>query len=150
MEVKIFTVPIFDEGSIQDEMNRFLRGHKVLEMEQKLVTHGQNSYWTYSIRYVTGATVAESRTKKEKIDYRDVLDERTFGVFSRLRELRKEIAQAEAIPVYAVFTNAELAKIAELEEMSGKNLTSINGIGKNKMEKYGNRIIAMYKNNEKS
>ena len=32
-------------------------------------------------------------------------------MFSRLRELRKELAQTEAVPVYALFTNEQLAQM---------------------------------------
>jgi hypothetical protein len=36
MQFKIFTIPVADDGSATEEMNRFLRGHKVLEVEHWL------------------------------------------------------------------------------------------------------------------
>jgi len=39
MQIKIFTIPISDNGSTIEEMNRFLRGNKVLEVEKQLVNN---------------------------------------------------------------------------------------------------------------
>ena len=50
-------------------------------------------------------------TKGKRIDYRDVLSEADFAVFKRLREWRKQVAAAEGVPVYTVFTNEQLATI---------------------------------------
>jgi hypothetical protein len=33
MQFQLFTVPITDDGSALEELNRFLRGHKILEVE---------------------------------------------------------------------------------------------------------------------
>jgi len=33
MQFRIFSVPVTDNGSIVEEMNRFLRAHKVLEVD---------------------------------------------------------------------------------------------------------------------
>lgn len=75
--------------------------------------------------------------KKVKTDYKNLLSETAFNRFSEYRKLRKEIAESEAIPPFAVFTDAELAKIAELEKPTIKELKKIQGIGDRKIEKYG-------------
>ena len=49
-----------------------------------------------------------------KIDYRAVLDERTFALFSHLREIRKALAEKEHLTPYAVFTNEQLAEVAKV------------------------------------
>lgn len=150
MEIQIFTIPITDGGAMQEEMNKFLRGHKVLEVQQELVTNNRGSYWCFCIRYIKGGIVSSNERKREKVDYREVLSEEVFSIYNSLRECRKAIAEKEAIPVYAVFTNAELAKIAALEELNVANLQSIKGIGKNKSEKFGKLLVECYqsKNNQ--
>ncbi len=35
MQIRIFNIPINDNGASQAEMNRFLAGQKVLEIEQQ-------------------------------------------------------------------------------------------------------------------
>ena len=87
---------------------------------------------------------SQSTERKAKIDYKEVLSEEVFIIYNNLRECRKIIAEQESVPVYAVFTNAELAKIAALETLTTENLQSIKGIGKNKSEKYGKLVLDCY------
>lgn len=44
MQIRLSTIPITDTGKIQEEMNKFLRGHKVFEVQQELVTNATGSY----------------------------------------------------------------------------------------------------------
>jgi len=143
MQIRIFTVPITDTGALQEELNKFLRAHKVLEVQQELISTERGGIWCFCVRYIQGGIVS-NKEKKEKIDYREILSEELFSIYNKLRECRKEIAAKEAIPVYAVFTNAELAKIAELKELKAENLQNIKGIGKSKVEKYSKLIIDCY------
>lgn len=74
-----------------------------------------------------------------------VLDSEIFAIFSKLREARKRIAAEDGVSAYIVFTDAELAEIAKLEEITPKNLKLIKRIGDKKIEKYGTRIIELLK-----
>ena len=62
------------------------------------------------------ANVSQTASK-EKVDYKLVLSEADFSLFSRLREIRKQIAIADAVPAYAVFTDEELAGIPFLVQV---------------------------------
>ena len=77
---------------------------------------------------------------KTKVDYREVLDEATFKIFSKLREIRKKIATDEGLPAYAIFTDEELSNIAKLEEIAASKIQTIKGIGEKKVEKYAQRF----------
>jgi len=37
MQLKYFTIPAFDSGAANEELNKFLRSHRVLEVEQEFV-----------------------------------------------------------------------------------------------------------------
>jgi superfamily II DNA helicase RecQ len=50
-------------------------------------------------------------------------------VFAKLRDLRKEISQMDAVPVYAIFTNEQLAQMVETRVTSSAGLGAIDGIG---------------------
>ena len=75
-----------------------------------------------------------------------MLDEQTFTVFSRLRAIRKQLADRDAVPAYAVFTDAEIAEIAKIEHPTPKSLRAIPGIGEKKIEKYGTEICQLLNN----
>jgi len=55
--------------------------------------------------------------------------------------VRKKIAEEEGVPVYAIFTNAQLAEIVKREMKDLSELATIEGIGKTRIEKYGERLF---------
>jgi len=150
MQFRIFTIPVVDDGSATEEMNSFLRSHKVLETEQQLISTKNGSQWHFCVKYLANAQPDnKSNRVASKIDYREILDEKTFSVFSFLREIRKKIAEEEGMPIYAIFTNEELASIAALEEVSLETIKTVKGIGEKKMERFGKRLAEYYNlNNE--
>lgn len=145
MQIQIFKISL-EDGEGLEEMNVFLRSHRILEVQQEFVGGQFGGYWSFCIRFVqsSGKKGKWSNAKKGRIDYREVLDEATFKVFSVLRVCRKAIAEASNVPVYAVFTNAELAEMAKLEELTVEKLQKIEGIGTKRAEKYGVVIVEKY------
>jgi DNA helicase II / ATP-dependent DNA helicase PcrA len=65
------------------------------------------------------------------------------ALFERLREWRMETAKAESVPAYVVFTDLTLQAIAEVRPATPDQLLSINGIGRNKQEKYGDAVLEL-------
>ncbi|MDD3858959.1 MAG: HRDC domain-containing protein [Bacteroidales bacterium] len=128
------------------EMNRFLAGQKVLEIQQQFYQNANEAYWSFCVRYLTKSTESfTGQSQKTKVDYKEILNESEFLIFSKLRECRKIIAANEAVPAYAVFTDEELSSIARLPILEASNLISIKGIGDKKVEKYGNQLIELLK-----
>lgn len=143
MQFKIYTIAALDGKAQEDEMNQFLRGHKIVSVDKHYSE--SSSSWNFCITYIENNVSASGFSlKKEKIDYREVLDETTFARFAKLREARKQIAAEEAIPAYAVFTNEELAEIAALEKFTTGCAKKINGIGEKRAEKYERRLFELY------
>lgn len=147
MQIKIFTIPIGDNGAAVEEMNRFLRSNKVLEVQNQLISNENGAYWCFCVRYIEKMfnLMNESKTK---IDYKQVLDEATFQKFSKLREVRKKVATDEGIPAFAVFTDEELAGLAKLETITAQNMLTIKGIGNKKVERYAQYFITKPERNE--
>ncbi len=83
--------------------------------------------------------------QRSKVDYREVLNEQDFAVFAKLRDLRKEIAQASGVPVYAVFNNEQLAKMVQEKARTKADLEAIAGVGDARIEKYGPRFLDFLK-----
>lgn len=108
-----------------------------------------NSCWTFCVTYIQDAqslpVVKEG--KSARVDYKEVLDEDAFGRFALMRKVRKEIADNDAVPAYAVFTDAELAELAKTgNEVTPALMQTISGIGKKKVEKYGVMFCDRLKN----
>jgi superfamily II DNA helicase RecQ len=148
MQIRIFTVPSADNGALQAEMNAFLSAHRVLEIEQKFFQNDNGGYWSFCVRYIDGGAGGgapySGGYSGKKVDYREVLSERDFSVFSRLRAIRKELAAADGSPAYVVFTDEELAAIARLPEITEKAVLEIQGIGEKKLARYGKALMEKY------
>ncbi len=146
MQFRIFNIPIDSSDSLaMEEMNAFLRAHRILEIDRQFVKMEHGGLWTFCISYVERAKAGiDNKATKPKIDYREILPPQQFAVFAELRKIRKNMAEAEGIPAFAIFTNEELAAIAQLDELKPDALLSINGIGQKKAEKYGAKLIETF------
>ncbi len=141
MQFKLFTIPIHENEKVLAELNRFLRANKVLDVQQQLVSNKDGAHWCFSIRYGDTSS-SQTSYKKAKVDYRQVLDEADFQKFSKLRVIRKKVAAHDGVPAYAVFTDEELANLAELDVITPKNMLTIKGIGDKKIERYAKYFIS--------
>ena len=94
-------------------MNAFLRSHRILKVDRELVQRESSPCWAVCVEYMDGAVASgpggrgSQRTDDRRVDYKAVLSEGDFAVFSMLRDLRKTLAEAEGVPAYAIFTNVE-------------------------------------------
>jgi superfamily II DNA helicase RecQ len=136
MQIKIFTIPILSSDAFIEEMNVFLRSKKVLEVKETYVPEG---YWSFVVRYVDD--IAATDRERIKVDYRKVLDEAAFERFSAYRKIRKEVAEKDAVPPFAVFTDLELSEMAKCAPLTIKAMKGISGIGERKLEKYAQCFI---------
>lgn len=59
----------------------------------------------------------------------------------KLRELRDDIAKAENIPHFQIFTQQTLYEICDTLPRTPKQLLKVNGMGKIRVEKYGDEIL---------
>lgn len=64
-------------------------------------------------------------------------------IFEKLRALRAEIAKEEGMPAYIIFDNKTLAEMAYFLPDNEASLLQINGVGKIKIEKYGERFLEL-------
>lgn len=146
MKIQIFTIPIVGGEEENALMNNFLASHRVIDVQQQIVA---DKYWTFCVRYVDkmpSESTANTNGKREKVDYRKVLDEQTFAKFAAIRAWRKQAATEKAIPAFAIFTDAELAEISKLENLSVNTIAAISGIGEKRAEEYAVAIMDVLQN----
>ena len=84
MQIKLFIIPITDTGVMLEDMNKFLRANKILETETHLVQNERGASWCFCVKYIEQSNLNTFSVSKEKIDYRQILDETTFAKFSKL------------------------------------------------------------------
>ena len=146
MALHFFTIPVSAPAIPQAELNAFLAQHRVLVVERRFVDLGAGSFWAICVDVIAAGVRPGGRdiisSGRNRIDYKQVLSPDEFLGFSRLRDLRKEIATAEAVPVYAVFTNEQLARVVQTRCQSKADLEAVEGIGAARIEKYGMQLLA--------
>jgi len=65
------------------------------------------------------------------------------ALFERLREWRKARAEEEKVPAFVVFSDATLQMIAEVRPTDETSLLRISGIGRSKLDKYGDEVLSL-------
>jgi ribonuclease D len=142
LQYKFFTIPVKMPDDAEAELNRFMRSARVITAHREFVAQGENSFCCVTVEYLSDRGTGENTAGgKSRTDYKEVLSPENFALYAKLREWRKEVSSKEAIPAYAVFTNEQLAKIAEKRAASKSKLQKIEGIGEARIEKYGEAVI---------
>lgn len=63
------------------------------------------------------------------------------ATFEQLRRWRVEVARAQGVPAFVVFTDATLTAIAEQDPRDADGLRAISGVGERKLELYGDGVL---------
>lgn len=83
---------------------------------------------------VKAAVVKPVKKRAMDLDYDD-------NLFQRLKQLRKQIADAAGVPPFVVFSDASLIEMAFYLPSHEQAMLEINGVGGHKMSKYGQKFI---------
>lgn len=81
----------------------------------------------------------EIKKKTNKSDSGEVND----TLYQSLKDWRKEMAKANSVPAYVIFNDATLTELSSVQPTELKQLTSISGLGKVKIERFGKDIIQL-------
>lgn len=150
-----FAIPALHPEDAQPQLNAFCAAHRVVAVERQFVTAGLESFWALCVVVAAGPgplpdtlKAPERRSGSRgatlaRIDYKTVLNAADFAVYAALRGWRKATAEQEGVPVYAVFTNEQLAEIAQRRVATLAELGEIDGIGAARLQRYGAAVIAL-------
>jgi uncharacterized protein YpbB/GTPase SAR1 family protein len=85
------------------------------------------------------AILENTQKPKKQKEYKDTTEHPEL--FEQLRELRSIISQSDSIPPFQVFTQQTLYELCEFFPVTTKQLLAINGMGKIRVNKYGEEIL---------
>ena len=151
MQIRIFALPMEGDELATEECNKFLRGQRVLSVQKTAVVDGGRHYWSVCVEYLprrgheSGAVGggATAHSQKPRIDDREILSKEEFARFAKLRDLRRQLADADGVPVYNVLNNAQLAAIARAVPQAKTELAKVEGLGTAKIERYGDALLSL-------
>jgi len=82
------------------------------------------------------------KVDKTKSEVKERMPKTTSNsLFEILRKLRSELAKEEGVPAYVIFNDATLKQFENERPMSDSEFLAIDGVGKAKLEKYGDIFI---------
>lgn len=87
-------------------------------------------------------TVYRKQPKVRQLETDDAL-------FERLRQKRNQLAQAQNLPPYVVFSDQTLRELAQKQPQSRLEMLQIKGVGVNKLDKYGEDFLEILATSEK-
>jgi len=147
LQYRFFSIPITCAAEVEGELNTFLRGVQTITIHRELVCQENRFYWAIAVEYMVGnrKDVRKSELTKKKIDYKEVLSPEDFSIFAKLRDWRKETAGREAVQLYTVFMNDQLAAMVQKRVITKTGLRELEGVGDARVEKYGDGVLAVLK-----
>ena len=145
MPFKFFTIPVRDPQAAEASLNAFVGARRVITVERQFVANGDNSLWAVCVSYVEAESRPSPDKRQGRVDYRELLPPEEFAVFAKLRALRKELAEREGVPLFAICSNDQLADMVRRRLMSLEGLGGLGGVGKARLEKYGEAFVGLLK-----
>jgi len=76
-----FFVSPFGEKSVTDELNTFLRSHRIINVEKKLIDGERGTGWVFLVEYGSDGGKSTSSTSSQRIDYREVFNPVEYALF---------------------------------------------------------------------
>lgn len=142
MEIKTFKIPLGDTMGMEEELNKFLRSHRVLKVDRAFCLEG-SGYLAVCVEYLPGGSVANEpeNSKGGKKDYAKELSAEEFERFEIYRKRRRELALERKLPAYMVFTDADLAQLSRRGCLTEETVLQVPGIQKSRLKEYGMLIL---------
>ena len=135
MQFKFYTVPSTGSHLIEDEINKFLRSHRILKVDRTFCPDS-GGYWTLCVEYMDIESLADlpSFGKGQSDPTADLSDEEKSR-YDAYKDIRLTISKERGIKAYNVFSNRELALIAKIPVLDA-SIQDINGISTAKIKEF--------------
>ena len=74
------------------------------------------------------------------------LSEQDASLFAMLKAERLSLAQQQGVPAYVIFSDATLLDMIKRRPATLTEMSTVNGVGPSKLEKYGQDFLSVMKN----
>jgi len=77
-----FFVSPFGEKSVADELNAFLRSHRIINVDKRLIDGERGTGWVFLVEYGTDVGKNAPNAPSQRVDYREVLNPAEYALRS--------------------------------------------------------------------
>ncbi len=106
MPFEFIQIPVNGQGCAKEKLNRHRRDGRIASVRKEFMANGEDSFRAFCVEYLDGSVGVVDRVRGAigpNVDYKELLNEKQFSVFVRLRDLCKVLSEREAIPAYSTF-----------------------------------------------
>lgn len=136
-------------GFNEEEIREFLKDKELISSQDYFFVKNEMPYLVFVLRYYpvpqTDIETKSSIKVKKEESWKKSLSEHDMGLFNLLRDWRSQRCKKDGVPPYIVLTNQQLADIVKKRPQNPADLIKIDGIGKGKVDKYGEDILSISK-----
>ena len=137
-------IEAFDDQPLRE----FLATREVLAVREHFFQCNHVPYMAVMVTYAAEPPTAVSASRantngRRGTDWRAQVAEADLPLFDALRDWRAERSRRDGVAPYMVCTNSQLVEMIKARPQSLAKLGAIDGIGKAKLEKYGQDILAL-------
>ena len=112
-----------------------------LTQESRPVLRGEQT-----IRFRKDPTPVKGRGRRQSTvapEWEEFAGPRERRLWERLRSLRLDLARSQGVPPYIIFNDATLREMTMVKPSSLDELAGISGVGKRKLNRYGEEFLAI-------
>ena len=144
MQYRKFILSLTDDGGQEAELNRFLRGHRILKVEQHFMA--DDGLWAFLVSYLDGEQKDSARLAHrsgERFDPAKELTGEQLVRYQRYAAIRLQLARRDNVKAFVVFTNRELGEMAKMDALTLEALRRLDGVGDARISLYGEEFVRM-------
>jgi ATP-dependent DNA helicase RecQ len=128
-EVKEFIRELIHKGYLQESQD----GYSTLSLTKKAIP---------VLKGIESVELTVFKERKIKTQKKAATKEMDNDAFTRLKALRKMIADRENVPPYIIFSDATLVEMASVLPQNLEEFAQIKGVGEHKLKKYGEIFLS--------
>lgn len=136
-------------GGFNDtELRDFIKDKEMISTTDYLFVRNEVPYLTLVLKYLPSRIETDQKMNprgKRNESWREQLSESDMGLFNLLRDWRSTRSKNEGLPPYILFTNNQLSQIVKTRPQTMAELSKIDGVGQQKLERYGADILKISK-----
>ena len=131
-----------DNKAVEKDINKHLDNlEELLETKKSYFLGLQKGFDANKFLELRAKSVFLTKEKPKKQRKAVIEGTDNIELFEQLRKLRNDIAQREDLAHFQIFTQKSLYAMCELLPISKQELKAVHGMGKTRIEKYGNEIL---------
>ena len=126
-------------GYLWIDIERF-GGLRLTERGQAVQSGTERFYF----REIPKSKTAEKTSRRERVANGDDQDF-DVGLFTHLKSLRRDLAQAREVPAYVIFSDATLQDMCRLRPKTLDDFAQVSGVGPKKLKDFGDIFLSAIK-----